>query len=57
MKERFKVEDNGSAHWFLGNQINRYYDGFCTMDQIRFTKTILNKFTLPNRCSMGTTHF
>ena len=44
MKERFSVEDMGSAHWFLGSRIHRYNHGSYTMDQIRFTKTILNKF-------------
>ena len=44
MKSRFNVQNLGDAHWFLGVRIHRYKDGSYTLDQNRFTTTVLRKF-------------
>ena len=38
--ERFKIEFNGNANWFLQMRIHQYADFSCSIDQFRYTKTI-----------------
>lgn len=42
--KRFKIEFNGNANWFLQMRIHQYADYSCSIDQYRYTKTILKKY-------------
>ena len=44
LADRFNLEDQGHAHWYLSHRIYREKDGSYIMDQEQYTKHLLKKF-------------
>ena len=56
VKTRFKIEFNGNANWFLNMRIHQYEDFSSSIDQYRYTKTLLKKYC-PDDAPFGTPQY
>jgi hypothetical protein len=53
VKGRFNIDFNGNANWFLNMRIHQYEDFSSSIDQYRYTKTLLKKYC-PEDAPFGT---